>query len=138
MMRPYMVTPNGAVTTTFPRVAAASLKGASVEGAITDGEIAAQQSSDQLIERINEVALEQNIPNPFSGETQIRFTLPESAHVQLTLINALGQVTTLIDAVAPAGLNTAVVEAGNLKGGVYFYQLRTGNVSLMKKMVVLK
>jgi FtsP/CotA-like multicopper oxidase with cupredoxin domain len=138
MMRPYRVIPNGNPTRMFLTGSAASLKGASVEGAIADEKIAAQQPFNQMIEQINEVALEQNFPNPFSDETQIRFTLPESAHVHLTLINALGQVTTLIDAVAPAGLNTAFVEAGNLEGGVYFYQLRTGNVSLMKKMVVLK
>ena len=94
--------------------------------------------ADQLPDAINEVVLGQNVPNPFSGETRIEFSLPDAAHVQLQLINPLGQVTTLIDSEAPAGLNTAIVYAENLKGGVYFYQLRTGNVTLMKKMVVFK
>ncbi len=139
MMRPYLVNPNPFNPLSAAGIApSGSLKGASVEVEVFPGRISAQQSSDQLIERISEVVLEQNIPNPFSGETQIRFILPEAAHVQLTLINSLGQVQTLIDAEAPAGLNTAMIDAGDLKGGIYFYQLRTGNVTLMKKMVVLK
>lgn len=83
------------------------------------------------------VVLEQNFPNPFSGETEIRFTLPEPAHVQLSLFSSVGsEVKTILDADAPGGLNTARLNAGNLKPGIYFYQLRTGGVSQVKRMVV--
>jgi FtsP/CotA-like multicopper oxidase with cupredoxin domain len=83
------------------------------------------------------VVLEQNYPNPFSGETEIRFSLPEPAHVRITLFNSTGnQVNTILDADAPAGLNTVKLDAGTLKPGIYFYQLRTGGVSQVRRMVV--
>jgi hypothetical protein len=92
---------------------------------------------DQLSEKINGVVLEQNYPNPFSGETEIRFTLPEPAKVQLILFNSAGQeVQTIIDAIAPAGLNTVRLDGGSLKAGMYFYQLRTGVISQVRRMVV--
>lgn len=93
--------------------------------------------ADQLSEKINGVVLEQNYPNPFSGETEIRFTLPEPAHVRMTLFNSAGdQVSTILDANAPAGLNTVRLDAGKLKAGIYYYQLKTGAVSQVKKIVV--
>jgi spore coat protein A len=93
--------------------------------------------SDPLTENIDRVTLEQNSPNPFSTETEIRFTLPEAANVRMTLYNSTGaEVQTILDANAPAGLNTVRLNAGNLKPGVYFYQLRTGLVNQVKRMVV--
>ena len=93
--------------------------------------------TDQLSEKITGVVLEQNFPNPFSGETEIRFTLPEPAHVRMTLFNSAGdQIRTILDADAPAGLNTVRLDAGNLKPGIYYYQLRTGIFSQVKKIVL--
>lgn len=131
MMRPYAVEVNTSAGRTYG-------KGGS------GAEISAIKSasppipSEEISENIDGIILEQNYPNPFSGETQISFTLPQSAHVQLTLFNSAGvPVQTLLDAEAPAGLNTVRLDAGNLKGGVYFYQLRSGNFTLVKKMVRL-
>jgi len=85
------------------------------------------------------VTLAQNYPNPFSGETEIRFTLPETMHVQLILFNSTGVlVKTLIDAEAPAGLNTVRFKTGNLKSGIYFYQLNTAAYTQMKNMIIIK
>jgi hypothetical protein len=93
--------------------------------------------ADHLSDGINGVVLEQNYPNPFSGGTEIRFTLPEQAPVQLILYNSVGQqVQVLIDGLAPAGLNTVRLEGGNLKPGMYIYQLKTGVVTQARRMVV--
>ncbi len=94
---------------------------------------------DQVTERIDKVTLEQNSPNPFSVETEIRFKLPEAAHVRMSLYSSTGaEVQTILDADAPAGLNTVRLNAGNLKAGVYFYQLRTGLVNQVKRMIIQK
>jgi photosystem II stability/assembly factor-like uncharacterized protein len=83
--------------------------------------------------------LEQNYPNPFSGETEIRFTLPEAMHIQLRLFNSIGVlVKTLLDVEASAGLNTVRLNADNLKSGIYFYQLNTGTHTQVKNMIIIK
>ena len=84
-------------------------------------------------------SLGQNYPNPFADETEIQFTLPESAHVTLTLHNQLGQqVYVLIDSEAPAGLNIVKLSGENLRNGIYFYKLKTGNFEATKRMIILK
>ena len=81
----------------------------------------------------NGYSLEQNYPNPFNNETDIRFSLPESAHVTLTIYNQLGQqIDVLIDSEAPAGLNIVELNGENLKNGIYFYRLKSGMMSLKK------
>ncbi|MGA9116589.1 MAG: C25 family cysteine peptidase [Bacteroidota bacterium] len=83
--------------------------------------------------------LDQNFPNPFNPVSQIRYGLPERSHVRLTLYNLLGErVATLVDEVREAGHHTAVVQAGNLASGVYFYRMEAGRFSFTRKMVLLR
>jgi spore coat protein A len=84
-------------------------------------------------------SLEQNRPNPFVSSTEIGFSIPEDCHVVLTLYNQTGvAVCKLIDANAPAGSHTVTLDASPLRAGVYFYQLRAGNFSEVKKLVLIK
>lgn len=75
-------------------------------------------------------ALQQNFPNPFNPTTQIRYELPEAAHVELTMYNAVGQnVRVLVDETRAAGHHEIVWDgrdaAGNpVSSGVYVYVLR--------------
>ena len=95
--------------------------------------------AENKTERIGSVVLGQNYPNPFSGETEILFNLPEEAHVSLVLYNSAGtKIKTLIDSDAPAGVNSVRLDAEGLTEGVYLYELRTGFVSLVKRLVVQK
>jgi hypothetical protein len=132
MMRPYKVTTNP-----LAPVRALTSAGPAPVTNVTLKSSSSLAVADQLSEKINGVVLEQNYPNPFSGETEIRFTLPETAHVRLILFNSVGQqIKILIDAEAPAGLNTVRLEGGNLKPGMYLYQLKTGVISQTRRMVV--
>ena len=48
--------------------------------------------------------LAQNFPNPFNPNTSIKFTLPETGNVKLTVYNMLGQeIATLVNGVKEAG-----------------------------------
>jgi len=91
-----------------------------------------------------EFALEQNFPNPFNPETLIKFSLPKSAHVRLTVYTLLGQpVRTLIDAERSAGYHQVTWDgkdaAGNpLASGIYVYRIEAGDFAAMKKMIFLK
>jgi hypothetical protein len=91
-----------------------------------------------------QAALEQNYPNPFNPRTTIAFTLETVARVTLSVYDAQGRrVTTLVDAVRPAGVHEAAWNgtdaAGNpVSSGVYLYRLKAGNTVLSKRMVLLK
>ncbi len=131
MMRPYTVVRN-------PGLAA---KSNSNKGKYTPegGTSAAKPEAIQYnkIDLTSNTVLYQNYPNPFNNETEIRFNIPEDAHVRLTLFNQLGQkVKVLIDANAPAGSNFVKLYRVNLTTGVYYYQLETGTFKDVKKMVV--
>ena len=81
--------------------------------------------------------LGQNYPNPVKNETEIQFSIPQAGHVQLILKNLLGaEIKTLIDDNAPAGQHTVKLDARGLASGIYFYQLRAGNFTATKKMII--
>jgi hypothetical protein len=101
-----------------------------------------QPVQDQLIP--GDYVLAQNYPNPFNPSTAIRFGLPQPGPVTLTLFNILGQkVVTLVDASQEAGYHQIIWNGRDRNGidcaaGVYFYQLRSRDNVLTRKMVLLK
>jgi hypothetical protein len=84
-------------------------------------------------------ALEQNYPNPFNPSTTIKFTLPKTSNVTLTVFNILGQkVATLFDGRMNAGAQVVRFDATMLSSGVYIYRLEAGDFRSQKKMMLLK
>jgi hypothetical protein len=91
------------------------------------------------------MALGQNYPNPFNPETNIRFELSEASDVMLAVYDLAGQVVrTLVgDQYLAAGVHKVVWDGRNTRGeqvgsGVYFYQLRAGSFTAIKKMTLLQ
>ena len=83
--------------------------------------------------------LHQNFPNPFRGETMIKYTLAKAADVTLKVFNAPGQeITTLVSGRMEAGDHQATFEINDLPSGTYFYQLQVGTLMLRRQMVVVQ
>ena len=83
--------------------------------------------------------LKQNYPNPFNPITTIGFTLPESAHTELTIYNVIGQqVARPVAETRTAGTHYVSFDASNLSSGVYIYHLRSGNLEQTRKMMIVK
>ncbi len=83
--------------------------------------------------------LYQNYPNPFNPSTMIRFELPMSQKVELSVYDILGRkVATLFSGVAQQGVTSVNFNASNLASGVYIYTIRTANSVITKKLMLLK
>ena len=80
-----------------------------------------------------------NYPNPFNPSTTIKFSVPNSAFVTLTIYNNLGQeVVQLISKEMKAGVYITQWNASGFSSGVYYYRLTAGKLSETKKLVLLK
>ena len=79
-------------------------------------------------------SLAQNAPNPFNGNTVIRFALPQPSQVELAIYNLLGQPVAIL-AQGPSAAGSFSVrwngrdQSGRaVTSGVYLYQLRAGRL----------
>ena len=87
----------------------------------------------------NEYTLSQNYPNPFNPSTEIKFSVPKSTDVRLSVYNAIGKrVAELVNQNLGAGSYNYTFNASNLSSGVYFYKLEAGSFSEIKKMMLIK
>ncbi|HEQ97913.1 MAG TPA: T9SS type A sorting domain-containing protein [candidate division Zixibacteria bacterium] len=85
-----------------------------------------------------------NYPNPFNPTTTIEYTIPSQTQVTIDVFNVLGQkVKTLVNETQPAGTyqtewNGTDEASQTVATGVYFYRLSAGDVTMTKKMVMVK
>ena len=79
-------------------------------------------------------SLEQNYPNPASGETSIRFTIPKAEKVSLAVYDINGRIVkVLVHGSRDAGTHTVSFNTGSLAGGIYYYRMKAGDFSQNKK-----
>jgi hypothetical protein len=95
-------------------------------------------------------SLEQNKPNPFKGNTEIQFALPNASRVELGVYNVAGQkVASLASGSYPAGYHSIRWNGRDgqgrlLSNGVYFYRLEARGqngqerLSQTKRLIIVK
>ena len=95
---------------------------------------------DNISGVVNKFSLAQNYPNPFNPSTKIEFTARHSGNAELIVYNITGQkIKQLYNGAVKAGQKYIFdFEARNLAAGVYFYRLKMGNNTQVKKMVLIK
>lgn len=102
-------------------------------------EIALDLNDEDEKNSLTEPVLGQNVPNPFSRETCIRFTIPRSERVTITILTSNGHlVDTLLDEYLPSGVHSVWWDAKNFASDYYFYRLRTRKATILKTMLHLK
>ncbi len=85
-----------------------------------------------------------NFPNPFKIDTRISFTLASASDVTITIYNVKGQrVKQLMKSQIHAGSHTVTwngMNSNNVESapGIYFYKIRAGGDSIVKKMFLIK
>ncbi len=96
---------------------------------------------ENTIKPVNNFQLYQNYPNPFNPETVIKYDIPKSTWVTITIYDVLGrEVKELVDEYKSAGSYEVKFNSSknNFSSGVYFYMLQAGNYNATKKMLILK
>jgi len=94
------------------------------------------QISSEIPERYS---LYQNYPNPFNPTTNIKFNIPKSSYVKLTIYDILGkEITTLVNEKLNVGSYEVGWNGSGYPSGVYYYKLITEEFADTKKMVLLK
>ena len=79
----------------------------------------------------------QNHPNPFRSETTIRYILHSPTHIQLKIVDIHGrEIRTLVEAFQMAGEYDIQWQVDDLPGGVYFYQLQSGEYAENGKLII--
>ncbi len=87
----------------------------------------------------SEYSLQQNYPNPFNPSTIIKFSIPQSAFVNLAIYDMLGKkVDELVNGNLKAGYFEVNWNAEKFSSGIYLYKLSTDNFNLVKKMTLIK
>jgi hypothetical protein len=100
-----------------------------------------EEDIDQLPKQFS---LSQNYPNPFNQSTKIEFALVNSGFVSLEIYDILGRkVRTLVSENLTPGYKSVLWNGKDNSGkevasGIYFYQIKIGDFSEAKKLVLLK
>jgi hypothetical protein len=81
--------------------------------------------------------LGQNYPNPAGQSTRINYSIPVNGSLDLSLFDMQGRkIRILVSGMKEAGNYTYDLFTGNLASGIYYYNMRSGNFSSVKKLVV--
>ena len=94
-----------------------------------------------------EFHLSQNYPNPFNNKTSIKYCIAYKTDVEISVFNSKGDlVKRLVNANQEAGTYEIEFSAKGISGsnengfelpnGVYFYQLKAGDYTSTKEMIL--
>jgi len=84
-------------------------------------------------------SLSASYPNPFNPTTTIRFSLPRSAQVSVTIYNELGQqIAQLVDRKMAAGVYQTVWDASALAAGTYYCRMNAENFIATRKLTLVR
>lgn len=104
-----------------------------------DGVVGVEDDEEELATDIR-FTVEEPFPNPFNYETSIRFSLPQTEMLYVSVYNSAGmKVADLINGeYISAGSHTLVFSANELPSGVYFIRFFAGSHAVTKELMLVK
>ena len=87
--------------------------------------------------------LSQNYPNPFKDSTVIKYCVPYKIKVKITVYKPEGELIKVIkDEIHEPGTYEVEFQSSvgsrQLASGIYFYKLKAGEYTAVKKMILIK
>jgi hypothetical protein len=87
----------------------------------------------------SEYQLMQNYPNPFNPTTKIEYKIPVTSNVSLKVYDLIGnEIAELVNDERNPGTYSVTFDGHSLASGIYIYCLRTNNIILTKKFILMK
>jgi hypothetical protein len=80
----------------------------------------------------------QNVPNPFTESTEIQFILDKDSDYELIIHDLTGKTLKVITGEGKKGLNSEILEKGNLPAGILYYKLNSDTNTKTRKMLLIK
>jgi hypothetical protein len=86
-----------------------------------------------------ELRLHGSFPNPAATTATVRYELPESGPVRITLYDVLGRrVATLVDEEVEVGRHRHTLDVSRLASGAYFLRIRAGGTTRNQSLKVVR
>jgi len=83
--------------------------------------------------------LEQNYPNPFNPSTTIEYYISKSGKTFVSIYNVLGEIVKIFnEGYQEIGNYNITFNGDNFPSGIYYYQIKSGDYSDTKSMVLIK
>jgi hypothetical protein len=90
-------------------------------------------------DEVANLAVSQNMPNPFNANSIINYSLNEAANVSIDFVDVTGKLVRSINkGNQTAGDYVVTIDGNDFAEGVYFYTFTIGNEKVTKRMVVTK
>lgn len=95
-------------------------------------------------DKVGDLVLEQNSPNPFVNHTMINFNVPSAQNIKLEVVDLFGKVVKVVaDEFLPAKTHTYSFDGNDANGnplpsGSYIYRLSSENEILTGKMSIVR
>jgi len=94
------------------------------------------ETSVASVKPVQNVSIEQNVPNPFCEKTRIKYTLTSDTDILIQIEDCTGRsVETLVNGHAEKGQHVLEWQSSDLTAGIYFLILKTAESSQVKKML---
>ncbi|MDP4265297.1 MAG: DUF4082 domain-containing protein [Bacteroidota bacterium] len=85
------------------------------------------------------VSLFPNYPNPFSATSTIRYDLPRTQKVRLSLVDMMGrEVKVLADNMSEAGSHLVTIDAATLQRQLYLVRLQTDDGTVLTQRILVE
>jgi xylan 1,4-beta-xylosidase len=83
--------------------------------------------------------MEQNFPNPFNASTTLTYRIQSRMDVSLKIYDLMGkEVAALVDGEQTAGAHEVRWEASSVSSGIYFSRFRGGEITKIRKLVLIR
>ncbi len=95
-------------------------------------------SLDVILDNIDRTTVFQNVPNPWTSSTEVRFYLAQDEQVKLSLYNVAGKLIYNTNGAFTKGINSIEIARSLIsESGVLYYRIEAGDFTKTNRMLII-